>query len=202
MPNIDLAQSVKAQFAKIFQASDYKLFKAIAELNLHDAAHLKSADMLTKPPLSPRLARNCRKRLLIGVGVELLVKAVYLKNGFCINIPTRTSNDPRFPFRHTQTTGMTLKNDKTRSLDELIQHLSKIITLQNRDATLNGLTIAQVFRNKEGHGITQKHHFVRSNYRDIENSLIALYRDAFGERLSVRFSMEPREQALWRVSPC
>lgn len=197
----DIEQSVTAQFAKIFRTSDYKLFKAIAEVNLHDAAHLKNANMPIKSSLR-LLARNCRKRLLIGVGIELLLKAVFLKNGFCINVPNKTSKELKPPFKHTQTTDETLKKDKTLSLRELIEHLSKVLTLRDQVVTLNGLKIAKVFRNKEGHGVTRKHKFDSSNYRDIERSLIALYEDAFAERLSVHFSIAPKEPAVWRVSPC
>ena len=196
MPSIE--QSVKAQFAKVFQTSDWQLFKSIAETNLRDAARVKKADMPIESSLR-LLARNCRKRLLIGVGVELLLKAIYLKNGYCINKPQNAST-PKFPFRHTHAIGTTLIDDKTFQLNELLQHLSVVLQMQNQDVTLKGLKIAKVFRNKEGHSVTASHTFDPSNYRDIERSLVELYRDAFAEKLSMRFSLAPDEPALWRIS--
>jgi hypothetical protein len=197
MPSIE--QSVKAQFAKVFQTSDWHLFKSIAEANLRDAARVKKADMPIELSLQ-LLARNCRKRLLIGVGIELLLKAVYLKNGYCINKPRDASGTLRFPFHHVHAIGTTLVDDKTFQLNELLQHLSVVLQMQNQDVTLKGLKIAKVFRNKEGHGVTASHAFDASNYRDIERSLVELYRDAFAEKLSVRFSLAPNEFALWRIS--
>jgi hypothetical protein len=64
---------------------------------------------------------------------------------------------------------------------------------------LQGLRIAKVFRNKEGHSVAPQHKFVSSNYRCIESALAQLYRRAFDERLKVRFSMAPNEKPSWEV---
>jgi hypothetical protein len=197
MPNIE--QSVKAQFAKVFQASDWQLFKGIAEANLREAAYLKTSDMPIERSLK-LLARNSRKRLLIGIGVELLLKAIYLKQGYCINKPSRGSSLV-FPFSAKDAAGKELLDDQTVMLNDLIQHLPNVVHLRNKELTLKGLKIAKVFRNKEGHGVTCTHVFVASNYTDIASSLATLYQDAFGEKLSVRFSLAPNEAALWRVLP-
>ena len=89
MPSIE--ESIKEQFSKIFLLSDCPLFKCVAEVNIEEAVHLKKSDMRVEEPWR-LLARNARKRLLIGVGVELILKAVYLKNGYCINVPNRKGN--------------------------------------------------------------------------------------------------------------
>ena len=83
---LTIEQSVKAQFEKLFDATDWRLFKTMAELNLKQAAELKKKDMPVPEPYQ-LVARNSRKRLLIGVGVELLLKSVYLKHGYLINKP-------------------------------------------------------------------------------------------------------------------
>lgn len=196
---LTVEQSVKAQFAKVFQTSDWQLFKRIGEANIREAAYVKKSDMHVESSLR-LLARNCRKRLLVGVGVELLLKAVYLKTGYCINKPRDSRKALTFPFRHTDAVGTTLVDDQTFELNELIQHLPKVVQMHDQAVTLKGLRIAKVFRNKEGHGVTRRHAFDASNYRDMETSLIELYRDAFSERLSVRFSLAPSESALWRIS--
>lgn len=196
MANIE--QSVKSQFAKVFAASDWCLFKKVAESNLNEAARLLTVNMLIESALK-LLARNSRKRLLIGVGVELLLKAVYLKHGYMINKPPKGS-PLKFPFSAQDAAGVQLVADQTFMLNDLIENLPKVVQLQDKDPTLKGLKIAKVFRNKEGHGVTSTHIFDESNYTDIASSLSALYRDAFGEKLSVRFSLAPNEGAVWRVS--
>ncbi|MDA2912939.1 hypothetical protein MYX77_03080 [Acidobacteriia bacterium AH_259_A11_L15] len=193
-----IEQSVKSQFAKVFAVSDWSLLKKVAESNLKEAAKLLKRDMPIETTLK-LLARNSRKRLLIGVGVELLVKAVYLKHGYMINKPPKGS-PLTFPFSAQDAAGVQLVADQTFMLNDLIENLPKVVQLQSKHSTLKGLKIAKVFRNKEGHGVTSAHAFDASNYTDIASSLSALYRDAFGEKLSVRFSMAPNESAVWRIS--
>ena len=83
---LSMEQSVKAQFEKLFDVTDWWLFKTMAELNLKQAAELKKKDMPVPEPYQ-LVARNSGKRLLIGVGVELLLKSVCLKHGYLINKP-------------------------------------------------------------------------------------------------------------------
>jgi len=197
MPNIE--QSVKSQFAKVFAVADWPLFKKMAESNLREAATLLKADMPIENSLK-LLARNSRKRLLIGVGVELLLKAIYLKQGYAINRPPKGS-PLEFPFLAKVANGVQLVEDKTVMLNDLIEKLPIVVVpLRNKASTLKGLKIAKVFRNKEGHGVTCTHVFDPTNYTDIALSLVDLYRDAFGEKLSVQFSLAPSEQAVWRIS--
>lgn len=194
-----IEQSVKSQFERVFAVSDWSLFKKVAEFNLSEAAKLRKADMPIENQLK-RLARNSRKRLLIGVGVELLLKAIYLKQGYMINKPPKDSQ-LKFPFTAEDAAGIQLAADRTFMLNDLIENLSKVVQLQDKNLTLKGLKIAKVFRNKEGHGVTSTHTFDASNYTDIASSLSSLYRDAFSEKLSVRFSLAPNERAVWRIAP-
>lgn len=195
----DIERSVKSQFAKVFTVADWPLFKKMAESNLQEATSLLKADMPIESSLK-LLARNSRKRLLIGVGVELLLKAIYLKQGYAINRPPKDSPF-KFPFLAKDADGVLLVDDKTVTLNDLIEKLSIVVVpLQNKASTLRGLKIAKVFRNKEGHGVTSIHVFDPTNYTDIASSLVDLYRDAFGEKLSVQFSLAPDERAVWRIS--
>lgn len=195
---VSIEQLVKSQFARVFATSDWNLFKEVAESNLKEAAKLRKANMLIKNSLK-LLARNSRKRLLIGVGVELLLKAVYLKHGYMINRAPKDSA-LKFPFSVQNAAGVQLDAHKTYMLNDLILNLPKVVQLQDMDITLKGLKIAKVFRNKEDHVVTYTHTFDKSNYSDIASSLSALYQDAFGENLSVRFSLAPNERSVWRVS--
>lgn len=194
-----LEQSIKSQFAKVFGSSDAPLFKKIAEANLCEATALRKNDMMVENSLK-LLARNARKRLLIGIGVELLLKAVYLKQDFCINKPT-AGTPLKFPFLSKSVKPQQLQKDQTFMLNDLLQHLPKVVSLSNKTLTCKGLNIAKVFRNKEGHVVTTTHAFDASNYTDIAVSLEHLYKDAFQEHLSVRFSVKPNEPAVWKISP-
>lgn len=196
MPSVE--QLVKTQYAKVFGFADWQLFKQAAEAQLREAAYLKKSDMRFEPSQKLR-ARNSRKRLLIGVGVELLLKAIYLKNGFCINKLRKSSARIRFPFTPQQATAIPLDEADTYTLSTLIDYVAKTVQFPDNQVILKGLRIAKVFRNKEGHVVTPTHTFKVSNYRDIEAALVALYEHAFGERLRAQFSLAA-EKPIWRVS--
>jgi hypothetical protein len=73
-----IEQSVKDQFARVFPASSRRLFEQDAESNLREAAELRMENIRIDSSLQS-LARNARKRLLIGLGVELLPGAAFYK---------------------------------------------------------------------------------------------------------------------------
>ncbi len=196
---VSVEQSVKAQYAKVFVVTDWELFKRTAEAQLKEAAYLKNADMHFEPKAKLR-ARNSRKRLLIGIGVELLLKAVYLKNGYYINKLKKDETAISFPFRLDEVASAALNEADTFPLSKLIDCVTQVVAFSDDQVVLKGLKIAKVFRNKEGHVVTCTHTFDDSNYRDIEAALAMLYKDAFNQTLNVRFSMEDDEQAVWRVS--
>src|ERR1700693_2359114 len=152
---MSLEQSVKDQFEKVFSASDWGLFKEIAEASLSEAAFLKKSDFRV-PGHRKLLARNSRKRLLIGIGVELLLKAIYLKGGYCINKPPKDCG-LKIPFKPAAAAaaGATLEAADTLTLGQLIDSLKNVVTLQKSAVVTSGLKIAKVFRNKEGHVVTR-----------------------------------------------
>jgi hypothetical protein len=115
-------QSINAEYAKIFVASDWHLFKRMAEAQFREAAFLKKKDMHINQVLK-LLARNSRKRLLIGIGTELLLKAVYLRNGYCINEP-ESKGSIAFPFTQEDASraATSLVAAKTVMLGEMIDH--------------------------------------------------------------------------------
>jgi hypothetical protein len=195
-----IEQKIKQQFARVFQVGDWQLFKRMAEFYLRSAAYLRTSD-ITAPSYLKLLARNSQKRLFIGVGVELLLKAVYLKGGYAINRHKSGSAGPGFPFKLDGAMRSQLVANETFLLDELIGNVKQVVSLKNREGVLRGLKIAKVFRNKEGHTVTAKHVFDPSNYRDIEVALRELYRVAFDEILTIRFSLAPNEMPLWRIRP-
>jgi hypothetical protein len=198
---MSLEQSVKSQFEKVFSVSDWNLFKEMAEASFLEAAFLKMSDFKRVPNHRKLLARNSRKRLLIGIGTELLLKAIYLKAGYRINKPKDTPTCTlKFPFKPAEAAGVPLDGANTYTLGCLIDNLKKIVKLQNQALVTDGLKIAMVFRNKEGHVVTSRHKFVPGSFRAIEKALRILYADAFHEGLTVRFSLKPREKAAWETA--
>jgi len=195
MPSLD--QSVTGQFGKVFASSDWPLFKEMAEIYFSEAAFLKKS-AFKAPDKKKLLVRNCRKRLLIGIGSELLIKAVFLKAGYCINKPENENAVLKLPFTPAQATGIGLNPARTYTFDNLIGQLNRVIILTHPQSTLEGLRIAKVFRNKEGHVVTGRHKFDPLSYRAIENALVALYADSFQERLKVHFSFAPNERGVWQ----
>jgi hypothetical protein len=190
--------SVKHQFARVFRGSDWQLFKKIADSYFRQAAFLLKHHVSVSHDLK-LLARNSQKRLFIGVGTELVLKALYLKNGYAINRPESGNKVLKFPFTLKDAVGQRLLEDETFQLGILIDHIEKVIVLNDSKTILKGFKIAKVFRNKEGHVVTSSHAFNPSNYRDIESALRELYRGAFDEILKVQFSLAPNEKPVWQI---
>lgn len=198
MPTVE--EEVKQQFARLFVSNDAGLFKRMAEYYLRHAAFLQTSDINVAQDLK-LLARNCQKRLFIGIGTELLLKAIYLQNGFSINrVKDGQPGAPTFPFTFDQIAAFAQIPDRTYMLDQLIDRLHLIPSLASLRGIARGLRIAKVFRNKEGHSVLPTHAFNPSNYRDIENALVALYRTVFGQALDIQFSVAHREEPRWRVT--
>ena len=195
---MSVEKRVKGQFAKVFRRGDWRLFKRMADLYLERAARLKKSDLEFAPAELRLLVRNTQKRLLIGIGVELLLKAVYLKHGFAINKAAMRS-DLVFPFALDETDGVPLDPNETFTLNMLIQSLPKVQSMRALGEAQNGLRVAKVFRNKEGHVATGRHEFDPTDYRQIEGALVEVYKRGFSEALCVRFSLAPRERAKWEL---
>jgi hypothetical protein len=197
MPTVE--QEIKQQFARLFVAQDASLFKRMADYYYERAAFLRNADIEISQSLK-LLARNCQKRLFIGIGTELLLKAIYLSRGFSINkIEKGQPGAPPFPFTFQQVAGFKQANDLTYMLNELIQKLNKLLAPASLHSVTRGLQIAKVFRNKEGHVVLPTHNFDSSNYRDVEGALVTLYSLCFKETLVVRFSVASGEKADWTI---
>lgn len=198
MPSLE--QSVKSQFAKVFSPAGWRLFKEMADISFSEAALLKKSDFKVAERYR-LLVRNSRKRLLIGIGAELLLKAVYLKEGYCINKPQDERSALRIPFTPREAAQVPLNAADTYTLAQLIAQLRRIIDLRKPEVVIEGLSIAKVFRNKEGHVVTGTHRFEPASFRAIEASLVELYAAAFREQLTVRFSFAAHEKGAWLVAP-
>ena len=188
----------KQRFAKVFGSSDWRLFKRAADAYLERAARMKKRDVSYAPESLQLLLRDSQKRLLIGVGVEFLLKAAYLYAGFAINKP-EDRKAVSFPFSLADVARGVLKPDDTYTLAQLIDSLGALPSLKGLGKDGDGLRIAKVFRNKEGHVVVSEHKFEPDDYRTIERSLVAVYRRCFAEALHVRFSVAWGERSKWLI---
>lgn len=190
---------IKAQYAKFFYTSDWYAFKEIAEYYLESAARLKSRDIQFAS--SQRLVRNIQKRLFIGIGCELLIKSIYLKKGFCINKPKPRAVIPgRPPYLIDHIDPSYFEDDDTYSMTTIIDLLSRVHSFSDHAMVNKGLRIAKVFRNKEGHIAVYKHQPDPSNYEDIENALVSVYQEIFGQKLKIQISFEGNEPSEFKIS--
>lgn len=185
------ASEVEQQFARPFVQADWLLFKSMADSYLQEAVRLKRKDM-PRYGVNTLLARNVRKRLLIGLGTELLIKALYLNRGYAINDAPRGGKP--FPTKFADHGAVTLKA-KTATFDVCLTHIEVLVGLSATQ--LEGLKVAKVLRNKEAHSVLASHVFAPETYRVIEGSLEALYLEGFQQALQMTISVVKNERARW-----
>lgn len=201
---MSIERDTRQQFAIIFTQAEWKQFKVVAESYLRQAACLRKKHLRGVPTGFRLLARNSQKRLLIGVAIEQLLKAVYLQKGYCINVLADGSGPLQWPYTaaQVQAGGFALNSDKTQELNECIQQLSEnVLKLgADREIVLEGLRIAKVYRNKEAHIVTSTHHYLPMEYRKVEAALKLLYLHAFNQKLELHFSISTGEKPRFRVT--
>jgi len=199
--NQSIERTIKDQYAQFFEEDDWSLFKESADYYFETAAKILRKDIQYGRGDLKLLRRNVTKRLYIGIGCELLLKAIYLKNGFCIN-KLRKNKDlqiPR-PYKIADIDKDDFKDDDTLSFNQLMENLFDIENYGKEKISIEkGLKISKVFRNKEGHVAVPLHRFESQNYRDIEISLIGIYRNSFNEDLQLTFSIADSEVANFNI---
>jgi hypothetical protein len=201
---MSLESDVKSQYAKFFMESDSFAFRLMAEFYLQKAATLKKRDIDTNEAFK-LLLRNVQKRLFIGIGCELLLKALFLRNGYCINIPVSKNavpGNPPYLVKNVQEANFDIGN--TLTFNKLIEQLPKTAIFNNcspdeKDKIMRALKTAKVFRNKEGHVVTLWHKYDPTNYGDIEKGLAIFYEKAFSQRLEVQFAFGKNQKSKFAV---
>lgn len=196
-----IESDIKNQYSKVFDSSDWKTFKLMADFYFENAAKILKKDISIDVPFK-LMARNIQKRLFIGIGTELLLKALFLKNDFCINkVKSKKITYQNKPTKFSAITDLNLFNpDDTFTLNTLIDNLWDIIKPINHSTFEKGLRIAKVFRNKEGHVAVLWHKADRQNYTDIENCIIEIYDKGFNEKLNFKISFLDGETASFSLS--
>tara|TARA_B100002051_G_scaffold272974_1_gene310777 strand:+ start:990 stop:1613 length:624 start_codon:yes stop_codon:yes gene_type:complete len=189
-------QRIKNQYSKVFSLDDYIPFKQAADYYFNFAATIKKRDI----PASDNLKlwfRNIQKRLYIGIGTELLLKALYLKNNYNINRPKQNKKDLKikFPEKIPNLNSLDLNPNDTYTLSQLINKLDVVIPKRSEyDEIIDGLNICKVFRNKEGHIAVHYHDFIKDDFRKIEYSIKKIYQTGFNENLEFKISFSKTDK--------
>jgi hypothetical protein len=186
---------VKEQYARYFAPDDAAAFKTIAEYYLRQASKLKKKDIQAEDFRLP--IRDMQKRLFIGLGCELLMKAYFLRNGYCINKPV-SPGVARPPHRLEEINPAEFRAEETFTFNELLDQLPKIIIFKDHRQIMRGFKIAKVFRNMEGHAAVYGQKFDPQHYRDIEAGLTSFYYEAFSEAMKIRFSFQADEKSSFK----
>lgn len=191
--------TLKGQYARFFTRSDWQELKAIAELYLETAAKLRTKDVI--PATMKLLFRNIQKRLFLGIACELLLKALYLKCGYCINKPKQgLTIHGKFPYKLSDVRTEDFDEADTFTLDRLIQGIRIVHSFNEYDNLVKGLRTAKVFRNKEGHVAVFWHRFDPQNYRDIAEAIRILYREGFRQEIVLEISIARDQNSQFRVT--
>ena len=113
----------------MFKQNDWSLFHSVAVYYFDKAAKLKTGDITSSK--NKLLLRNIQKRLFLGIGGELLVKAYFLKNGFYINRPLDKGKYPSRIIQMKIIDSNSLDKTETFSFNDLLDNLNKIKNLEN-----------------------------------------------------------------------
>ena len=175
---MEIEHIIKSQYSKIFTNEDWQTFKRMADFYFETAAKILKKDIKIDEKFK-LMGRNIQKRLFIGIGTELLIKALFLKNDYCINKIQKGKKETGKPTKFSNIIESDLDSSNTYSLNALIDNITNVMTPRNKKELLDGLKIAKVFRNKEGHVAVLWHKFDSKNYSDIENSIIEIYKIGF-----------------------
>jgi hypothetical protein len=193
-----IESEIKATFAKLFVQTDWRLFKSIADYYFKKSAQLKRSHIEVSGT-NALLIRNIQKRLFLGIGAELILKAYFLKEGYIINKP-KDNKVHRGSFHPLGSIAdADLHQDDTFSLGNLLDNLHRVSAFPNQAVAKKALLILKVFRNKEGHVVTRKHAYDPSIYRTIEDGLRVFYDEGFSESLTINISMESREKGKFLI---
>jgi len=197
---MSIEAEIKNQYSKIFKNLDWVTFKLMADFYFENSAKILKKDISIDEPYK-LMGRNIQKRLFIGIGTELLLKSLFLKNKYCINkVRKNKLPNPNKPIKFSTIIDLSILNPSdTYSLNSLIDNVSKIITSNNYLEFEKGLKIAKVFRNKEGHVAVLWHKPDRQNYTDIENCITEIYQKGFNETLNFKISFLDGESATFLI---
>jgi hypothetical protein len=213
---MSIEKKIKSDYRSLFKKKDWKIFKLNADKYFESAAKLKKKDFgntriildTLKKKDARLMLRNKRKRLFIGLGSELLIKAFYLKSGFHVNlIPNDKKNGKGSnAFKFSEIPNKDVIPGSTIKFNLLIQGLSELDRKASNkkkgrvDKEIkNALSISKVFRNKEAHISTKGHKYDGKDYDEIEKGIKKMYKSWFDEDLEFQISFEQNEKGKFKI---
>lgn len=196
---MSIEEEIKEQYSKIFRSPDSITFKLMADFYFENAAKILKKDISIRDPYK-LMGRNIQKRLFIGIGTELLLKSLFLKNEYCINkVKKKTTPNPNKPTKFVTIKDESILNPSdTYTLNSLIDNLPEL--LSKKEFYEKGLKISKVFRNKEGHVASLWHKADKNNYSEIEKSIIYIYKEGFDEKLNFKISFLDGDSAEFSIT--
>ncbi len=213
---MSLEMKLKSDYSSLFQKEDWEVFKLTADKYFELAAKLLKKDFgneelylnTFRKEDARLLLRNKTKRLFIGIGSELLLKAYYLKSGFHINkIPENIKNGKgNNAFKFSEISSSDVDQGDTIGFNHLIQGLNELERKINNikkakvdPAIINTLKIAKVFRNKEAHISTLVHQYDPNDYNEIEIGIKKMYEIWFEEELEFQISFAQAQEGRFEI---
>lgn len=173
----------------LFKQEDWREVKKSGEKFLKYAYKYKPKiiNLSNRSEREEKFFRELLYRILMGIGCELIVKAVYLKEGYIIN--RYKIKKSRFPAKLGSMPDKKLNPFITFDINILIScfhtFFPKIDKMLYNRWISKGLQIARIWRNKDIHNGGRYHMETGMDVFDIETSLIAIYDHIFNDKDSL-----------------
>lgn len=184
-------KDLNGRFSQKYSQKDWKIFKKNADKFFDFFRETFPGSIpLEKLGFRKHIAERLKSRIFLGIGVELLLKSVYLKNGYLINetqFPKGTRK-PNKPYKISEVKENYINKNQTYGIGYYLKNLhiffekckhydsKRYITYVKK-----GLSIVKIWRDKDTH-IGGGYHMQRgSDLIDIQNSLGNIYGNEFNE---------------------
>ncbi len=179
-------------YSRIYRESDNELFKKNAEkfFELYKEFGGKRINLIMEKGLKQFLKDELLSRIFLGIGCELIVKSIYLKNGYVINEvdKSRLTKNIHFPFLIKDIPKSCIKGERTYDFKKLNNNLynlrPKNVTSEDFNKhIIKPLEIARIWRNKETH-IGGGYHRESGEISEIKYALMNIYNLFFKEKFT------------------
>ena len=204
-------EDLNNKFSKIYSQEDYIVFKKRAEKFLDFFRELKpELTNLNKIGLKNHLENELKSRLFLGIATELILKSVYLKEGYLINIVDENKlkefkkKNPNKKiekhFKIFEVPQEFVDKNKTYGINTYLKSFQDFFKELGKNQYLThirkGLEIAKIWRNKEAHAGGGYHYENGQDITEICFSLEYIYKKFFNEHLK---PILPRKQTFtWK----
>jgi len=194
----DLANFLKKykdNFSKIYKEKHWSLFKENAD-KFFDFFREIYTNLPNIRGMNKACQEELKARIFLGIGCELLLKAVYLKNGYLINLIDKgklkkLGKNIDKPYKISKVPFEYINKDGTEGLRYYLDKLEIFFDGMSREKcnayVKKGLEIVKLWRNKEAHIGRGYHSEDITNWIDIRSSLTEIYKVVFGEKLKPLF---------------